>query len=250
MKTLLFCNQKGGVGKSILAYNMAHHLAERGLRVLFIDADQQGNSSSSLAQFLSPKVSAADLFGATPVALEGEPGVICALGPGAKLNSIDLIDDDNKIVNALRSRLAELSSAFDVCVVDTPGSNSKAANAFLFAANYVVVPCIVDTYSMQVSIKMLKRIMRVQQFNSGLVNLGLLPNLFDAVAPTQRDDLLRLLKDYHQYVLPTKISKRTAFRDAASDSVPVWAVQKSSAREATREVRHAFNLICNKMELD
>jgi chromosome partitioning protein len=100
---------------------------------------------------------------------------------------------------------------------------------------------------MDVSINMLKRIKKVQQFNTTLVNLGLLPNLFDAVAPSQRDDLKQLLLHYKDYVLPAKISKRTAFRDAASTAESIWMIQKSSARLAAREMEKAFDLIRVRM---
>ena len=48
MKTLVLCNQKGGVGKSAVATLLAHHLAHRGYRVLAIDLDHQGNFSKPL----------------------------------------------------------------------------------------------------------------------------------------------------------------------------------------------------------
>ena len=49
MKTLVLCNQKGGVGKSAVATLLAHHLAHRGQRVLAIDLDHQGNFTKPLA---------------------------------------------------------------------------------------------------------------------------------------------------------------------------------------------------------
>ena len=250
MKTLVFSNQKGGVGKSILAYNMAHYFANRGLRVLSIDADQQANSSSSLTPYVHGTLSAADLFSGHPVELQSQAGTVCALAPGKNLGAIERNPDDNALVGSLKSRLKELDELFDVAVVDTPGSNSKASNAFLFCANYIVVPAIVDSYSMDVSINMLKRIAKVQQhYNKGLVNLGLLPNLFDAVAPSQRQDLKQLLQHYAEYVLPAKVSKRTAFRDAAASAESIWMVQKSSARQAARELERAFDVIRERMEI-
>ena len=48
MKTLVLCNQKGGVGKSAVATLLAHHLAHRGCRVLAIDLDHQGNFTKPL----------------------------------------------------------------------------------------------------------------------------------------------------------------------------------------------------------
>ena len=51
MKTLVLCNQKGGVGKSAVATLLAHHLTHRGQRVLAIDLDHQGNFTKPLRMF-------------------------------------------------------------------------------------------------------------------------------------------------------------------------------------------------------
>lgn len=248
MKKLVFLNQKGGVGKSILAYNKAHYLAERGKRVLFIEADEQGNSGKSLSMYVIPGIDAGVMFGDAPLKLPTLPQQIVVLAGGPGLRIAEKSDNDAKLVANLKARLEEVSAGFDFCVIDTPGSNSKAANAFLVVSDFVLVPCIVDTYSLDVATKVLQRIVGIQkQINPGLVNLGILPNLFDATAPTQKADLERLLSNYHQYVLKAKISKRSSYREAATNGVPVWKLDKTAAREAGKELRVAFDLIANRM---
>ena len=66
MKIMLVANQKGGVSKSIISYNWAHYFADKGKRVLFIDADPQANSTSSMRNYLG-NVSASQFFGETPL---------------------------------------------------------------------------------------------------------------------------------------------------------------------------------------
>lgn len=67
MKTLVVANQKGGVGKSTLTVHLAWYAAELGARVLIIDLDSQGNSSSTLQEYACD-VDASELF------LEASPG--------------------------------------------------------------------------------------------------------------------------------------------------------------------------------
>jgi chromosome partitioning protein len=75
MKTLVLCNQKGGVGKSAVATLLTHHLAQRGQRVLAIDLDHQGNFSKPLR--LSGR--AAELARTSDTLLTGPPPAVPAV---------------------------------------------------------------------------------------------------------------------------------------------------------------------------
>lgn len=255
MKKLTYQNQKGGVGKSILAYNNACFLAEKGYRVALIDGDEQGNSSKTLAMHTVPGgTDAGAFFGDQPIQVtwnklpSGAAGQLVVFPGGPGLRVVEKSTNDGALLGNLKARLQDIAPHFDYCVIDTPGSNSKAANAFLVASDFVVVPCIVDTYSLDVATKVLQRIVGVQkQINPALKNLGILVNLFDATAPSQKADLERLLSSYHQYVLKAKVSKKSAYREAATMGVPVWKLDKTAAREAGKEIRGAFELMLEKM---
>ena len=75
MKTLVLCNQKGGVGKSAVATLLAHHLAHRGYRVLAIDLDHQGNFSKPLRMSgrATPTAFASDALMTGPADCPGIP---------------------------------------------------------------------------------------------------------------------------------------------------------------------------------
>ena len=248
MKKFVVINQKGGVGKSIFAYNGCHYFAEKG-RVLFIEADEQCNSSKSLSPYKIPgDMNASVMFGDQPLQLPRLTQKIVVLPGSQDLRKVERSVDDRQLVENLKKRLAEVSGEFDFCVIDTPGANNKAANAFLMVSDYVVVPSQVDTYSLDVAGEVLKRIIGVQQtYNPTLVNLGILPSIFDATSPSMKEDLAQLLKDFHKYVLMAKISKKSAYREAATAQVPVWKLDKSAAREAGKEIRAAYDLIAAKM---
>jgi chromosome partitioning protein len=260
MKKLIFINQKGGSGKSILSYNMAHYLADSGARVLFIDGDEQANSSKSLAQFARTGFSASALFNAVEFALYPAADNILLLPGDASLRQVEQSSvSDGELVMFLRARLAQIADRFDYCVIDTAGANSRVANALLIASDYAVLPCRIDPYSIDVATDVIKRVAAIQNsFNSGLVNLGILPNEVDGHHGITHDWLEQLTSAYPQFVMSVSVPKRAAYREACAEGVPVWKLRyggvngkgtiKSGARAAGREVREVFDIIKSKMD--
>ena len=123
MKTLVLCNQKGGVGKSAVATLLAHHLAKRGQRVLAIDLDHQGNFSKPLrlSGRVTPAAFAADalMTGSAPT-LPAQPFVLVP-GDRALLALERQPALHTPFARHFRSFLAAVDAAFDVCVIDTKG---------------------------------------------------------------------------------------------------------------------------------
>ncbi len=261
MKKLIFVNQKGGSGKSILSYNMAHCLADSGQRVLFVDADEQANSSKSLAAHLAPP-SAGDLFGDTPIKRLAASQNIALLRGSAALREVERSDkSDVEMVMTVRARLADIAHEFDYCVIDTPGSNSRVANALLVASDFALIPCKIDPYSISVAGVMLKRIKFIQgKWNQGLINLGILANEYDARQPAQVAGLKQLMSGYRDFMLPAFVVDRSAYREACGAGVPVWRLEadsdedggkgkvKTAARVAGHEIKAVFKMIQDKME--
>jgi chromosome partitioning protein len=256
MKKLIFVNQKGGSGKSILSYNMAHFLAEQGKHVLFIDGDKQANSSGSLAAFMSP-LSASDLFGATPIDLAATKQNIALLRGGPSLREVERSTaQDAELVATVYSRLTDLENGFDYCVIDTAGSNSRVANALLVACDYSVIPCKIDPYSVEVAGEMMVRLKFIKErWNPTLMNLGILVNEFDGRQPAQIDGLKQLMGGFRDAMIPAYVSDRSAYREASGEGVPVWRLKaegedrpKTSAREAGYEIKAAFKVLQDRME--
>lgn len=262
MKKIVFVNQKGGTGKSTLSYNKAHYLAEQGKRVLFIDGDEQANASKSLAAYTAPSLAASSLFGESPISLPALPQQIVLLRGDSTLRQVEQSDkDDEELVKLLRARLAEISDGFDYAVIDTAGANSRVANALVVAGDFAVLPCRIDPYSIDVATQVLKRVAFIQKsWNPGLVNLGILPNEYDATSPAQVEWLKQLIGAYRQFVMGAYVSKRSAFREAAGEGVPVWRLEsetdedggkgkvKTAARSAGKEVKAVFKMMQERME--
>lgn len=230
MKTIVYVNQKGGSAKSVTSYNFAYYLAKkRGHRVLFIDADQQGNSSSSLRTCMT-SLTASQFYDDKPISFPlSQNPIVLARGD----DSLRLVESwsDERIVTQLAARLKEAAKYFDYCVVDTPGSNSKSVGAFLINASHVIIPTEIDSYSLSVTLTVLQRVVGVQQhFNKNLVNLGLLPTRLKA-SVNQRRDLEGLMRDYSKYVLRACLADRMPYREAADEGVPVWEYTKRQKRD-------------------
>ncbi|MDF3889007.1 ParA family protein [Cupriavidus basilensis] len=260
MKTIAVVNQKGGQGKSILVCQLAFFLAlAKNKRVAVIDADEQGSISTTLRKYVAEGNYAHTFFGAKPIEVQGDGMLVPFVSNDVEMRKVEKMDDElqldaNKrlllppIVQNLKNRLADISGAFDWCLIDTPGSNSKVPNAALIAADFVLVPSVIDPYSLPVVVKVLQRVWNVKKhLNPKLELIGVLPNQFKASDKEMGKHLSQLLAMYKDHVLPTAISNRASMPLAADNGIPIWKVPQTAAREATKEVRAAFELIGTKV---
>jgi chromosome partitioning protein len=244
VSTVVFTNHKGGTGKSTLSVLYAHWLADRqGLRVCVIDLDSQRNSTKTL-QAYACGVTAVELF---------EPGgeVAGATGTGPVTlypGSRALIDLErarpDTVIPAFRQSVAALNTVFDVCVIDTPPAMGLRMSAALIAADHVVCPIELEEYSIDGVTDMLKTVFGVRQkYNPALRLLGIVANRFNPHSARQKEALANLIAHYNEFVVPAKISTRSAIPEALAAGVPVWRLAKTSAREASAEVQAVFDLL-------
>lgn len=251
MATIVFTNQKGGPGKTTLAVLFAFWLAERhGQRVAVIDLDSQCNASKTLAAHDSG-VSSVALFGAAQTA----PRTPAACGAGALSlfgGSRTLVDIERGrpevVIPALRQQMAWLEQRFDTCVVDTPPALGLRMSAALIAADWVVCPIELEEYSIDGVSEMLKTVFGVRQrYNPCLRLAGLVANRFNPHSVRQKEALAALLDRHRRFVIPARISTRSAIPEALAEGLPVWRLPKSSARTAAAEVERVFALLQQRM---
>lgn len=252
MKTLVYTIRKGGVGKTTLAVHAGFHFNERDLSVLYLDLDAQGNSSYCLSDHAVEGITASEFFDAKPLpSFEPKPGINLIQADKA----LDLVDraEMSAILNFVRN-LRSLSDKFDVCVIDTAPGKTIRSTAALFAADYVVSPVEVESFSVLGTKELLQDIVgiqkRRQENNAGeLVFLGMLPNKVNNTSPMHLANLKLMVTSYAKYMLPCKVSTRTSIGEALAAKRPVWTLEKSAAREAAKEVRHAMTEIETRMGL-
>lgn len=249
MGVLVFSNQKGGVGKSTLSVLFAHWLAElHGARVCVIDLDTQCNSSRSLARHASG-VAAHELFRAQAPALP-RPGAagITLLAGSKQLADLELARPEVTIP-LFRRRTAALGADFDWIVVDTPPALGLRMSAALIAADSVLCPIELEEYSIDGVADMLRTVFGVRRrYNPRLRLAGIVANRFNPHSVRQKAALRELVLEYSEFVLPAKISTRSAIPEGLAAGVPVWRLAKSSAREASAELMNVFALLRERIE--
>ena len=248
MSSLVFSNQKGGVGKSTLSVLFAQWLAyKKGASVCVIDLDTQCNCSKSLARFANATYAVA-LFVAEPVILPLPAGATITLLSGSKrLADLELARAE-VVIPAFCKQIAALSEVYDFVVIDTPPALGLRMSAALIAADAVVCPIELEEYSIDGVTDMLKTIFGVQKrYNQRLRLAGVVANRFNPHSVRQKDALRELVANYSEFVLPAKISTRSAIPEALAAGVPVWQLVKTSARDASQEVFEVFELIWQRM---
>ena len=259
MKTLVLCNQKGGVGKSAVATLLAHHLTHRGRRVLAIDLDHQGNFSKPLRMSgratASPFASDALMTGTAP-ALPDRPFVLIP-GDRALLGLERQPALHTPFARHFRSFLAAVDDAFDVCVVDTNPNPDIRVIAALASADFVLSPIQLNQEAMdgvsgllnhdRVGLRKIKAVL-----NSKLSLIGLLPTLVEPT-PFQKANFLQVVQQYHPLMIHigdgpgafASIPRRSCIAEAQAAGEVLWEMKKTAARDAWREIEPSLNRIAD-----
>jgi len=259
MKTVVLCNQKGGVGKSAVATLLAHHLARRGNRVLAIDLDHQGNFSKPLR--LSGRVAVSSvtadalMTGASPML----PGKAFVLVPGdrALLSLERQPASHTPFARQFRTFLADVDHAFDVCVIDTNPNPDIRLIAALASADFALSPIQLNQEAMdgvsamlnheRVGLRKIKAVL-----NPKLHFMGLLPTMVEAT-PFQRANLVQVVQHYGSLLISlsdrlgdiASVPKRTAIAEAQAAGALLWEMRKTAARDAWREVEPSLTRIAD-----
>jgi len=255
MKTFAAVNQKGGVGKTNTNCNFSHCLAEAGNSTLIINGDEQEDTNDMMVEYALAGIRTHHLFGVKPLEKLDSPGNLGLIASDREeLREIEesSVEDLELVVN-LRARLAELAPYYRYAVFDTAGANSRIANSFLIACDFVTVPTKIDEHSIRESVETIGRIGGIRTHpdsrmrNENLTFLGILVNEYDPRQPFQVKQFGRLLEEHGELMVPYPITDRQAYREAVSARVPVWRLRsdegghiKTAAREAGKEILTVF----------
>ena len=245
MKICAAVQQKGGVGKSNCIVHLAHDAAERGLKVLVIDLDTQGNASYTLQQFASGVASSALFSGM--VELPVNDGITLLSGD-AKLADVEnmQIGDAGEMFQA---NIDKLSGHFDLCLIDTAPALGVRMAAALYVSGFVFSPIEMEVYSILGVGLMNKTIANMKAVNPTLQFLGLIPSRYNSRNPRQVENLQNLIAKNPGLVAPVSIGERSSIGEALHYQIPVWQVRKTAARKAAAEIRAFADYVFNKMEI-
>jgi len=228
MIRIAIANQKGGVGKTTTAINLATALAATGSHVLIVDLDPQGNASTGLGidqalreqssyELLTGDATLEEVFVPTRVPrLDIVPAKVDL--SGAEVELIEIERRTHRLDDALDGPAAR---RWDICLIDCPPSLTLLTVNALVAANAIVVPLQAEFFALEGLSQLLQTVERIRsRFNPELSILGVALTMYDRrnrLSAQVADDVRACLG---RIVFDTVIPRNVRLSEAPSHGIP------------------------------
>ena len=232
---IAFANQKGGVGKTTSAVNVAACLGVLGKRVLLVDLDPQGNATSAVGvnkrdvrrstyDVVIGQAKAAETAIATKwQGLSVLPSTISLAGA-----EIDLIEMEHR-ERSLKDALTAIEQDYDVIIIDCPPSLGLLTVNALTAAQGVVIPMQCEYFALEGLTQLMMSIKKVKQlYNPSLVITGILITMYNGRLNLSIQVMDELKKYYADKLFDTVVTRNVRLTEAPSFGTPAYHYDRNS----------------------
>ncbi|MBR6967986.1 MAG: ParA family protein [Ruminococcus sp.] len=247
-KILAVANQKGGVGKTTTVINIAAYLGSRDLRVLCVDSDPQGNTTTGFG------IKKKSVSASTYDVITGKSRIQEAVIPTDFQNvwivpatedlagcEIELVEYENR-VNRLKMQILTCKDDYDYILIDCPPALGTLTINGLVACDSIIVPMLAEFYALEGLSQLVNTVKIVKNnYNPALQIEGILFTMFDGRLNVANDVVAEVEKYFPDKVFKTKVPRNVRISEAPSHGKPVMYYDKGS------KGAESYELVCHEL---